>query len=62
MRTCGDVVVVVECFFQSDVELGLVHVGVKEVQVGDEGIDESVSDILDVLAIGDVDEEVYVCE
>ena len=29
MGTCGDVVVVVGCFLQSDVELGLAHVRVK---------------------------------
>ena len=47
--------VVAECFLQSDVELGLVHAEVKEVQVEDEDVDESMTDILNGLAI------VYVC-
>ena len=38
---CDDVVVVVECFLQSDVELGHVHVGVREVQLKDGDVDES---------------------
>ena len=47
-----DVVGVVgECFLQSDVELGLVHVEVKEVQPEHEDVDESVTDILKGLAI-----------
>ena len=44
---CDVVVVVVECFLQSVVELGLVHSEVKEVQVEDEDVDESVTDILE---------------
>ena len=59
MGTCGDVVVVVRRLSQIDLELGLVH-EVKEGQVDDEDVDESVKDILDVLAIVDVDGEVQV--
>ena len=51
------IVVVAECFLHSDVELGLAHAEVKEVQVEDEDVDESVTDILGELAIFDVDEE-----
>ena len=46
----------VECFLQSDVELGLVHVEVKEVQVKHDDIDESVTDILNGLSTADVNE------
>ena len=48
----------VECFRPSDVELALVRVEVKEVQVEDEDVDESVKQSLSVLAIVDVDEGV----
>ena len=41
----------VECFLQSDVELGLVQIKVREVQEEDEDVDKSVKDILDVLAM-----------
>ena len=55
---CDVVGVVVECFLQSDVELCLVHAEVKEVQVEHEDVDESVTDILNGLAIVDVSEVV----
>ena len=55
---CDVVGVVVECFLQSDVELCLVHAEVKEVQVEHEDVDESVTDILNGLAIVDVNEVV----
>ena len=47
--------VVGECLLQRDVEVGLVHAEVKEVQVEDEDVDESATDILDEVAIVDVD-------
>ena len=50
--------VVVECFLQSHVELCLVHAEVKEAQVEHEDVDESVTDILNGLAIVDVNEVV----
>ena len=53
---CDVVGVVVECFPQSDV--GLAHVEVKEVQVEHADVDESVTDILNGLAIVDVNEVV----
>ena len=58
VKTCGDLAVVVECLLQSDVELGLVRVEGKHVQVEGEDADKRVKDILDALAIVDVDEEV----
>ena len=50
--------VVVGCFLQSDVELCLAHAEAKEVQVEHEDVDESVTDILNGLAIVDVNEVV----
>ena len=58
VKMCGDVIVVVDCFFQSDVEFSLVHVEMKEVQVEDEDVSENVKDTLTFWAIVDVDDEV----
>ena len=55
---CDVVGVVVECFLQSDAEFCFVHAEVKEVQVEHEDVDESVTDIVNGLAIVDVNEVV----